>query len=385
MAMALCLLCISAVAHAGEFKEWLRQANGEHLQQEGFQLVDPKGDAFLIRKLDQVPRKLVEALVKKSYPQSEADEERKLAALEATQDAEAVSAVPLQTAAIPPQEPVGDLGSTMEKGPDGQPKFTVGRAKAINVERLTNKVRQIMQTYADKITPTIGEEHEWSPEAKRYLLWGFWQRIGWFITGKTKEFPSPLFLRSKLFLLLACGWTSRYAVTGHEQELRDWVMAQKERSIQIHDLFRASYLLNRGNLYLTMLTAENVLAGDPYRADRDKDPLQMKLAYIRNDSLPYGDNYGCWYHFFGIGLYGTIRAPVVARAVAEIETCGSVFLEAHDWQEDYANRYGAIFGRKLNRLVTKDLWKKPLTAQDRTDYMTFVPVTPKQPVTPQQK
>lgn len=68
-------------------------------------------------------------------------------------------------------------------------------------------------------------------------------------------------------------------------------------------------------------------------------------------------------------MYGVIRAPFVARAVAEIESFGSLFLEGADKQEDYINRYGAIFGRKLNRLIEQELWKQPLPKDARFDYM----------------
>ena len=176
-------------------------------------------------------------------------------------------------------------------------------------------------------------------------------------------------MRSKLFLCLACGWTSRYMLTGQEEALKAIIMAAPDRSLNIHDLFRESYVLNKGNLYLTLLTCENVLAGDPYRTDRGSDPIQVKLAYIRNDSSPAGDNYGAWYHFFGIGMYGFVRAPFVARAVAEIESFGSLFLEGPDKQEDFINRLGAIWGRKLEKMVKNKTYLSPLRSDERTDYL----------------
>ncbi|NLI77737.1 MAG: hypothetical protein GX442_15045 [Candidatus Riflebacteria bacterium] len=334
------VMTLAVGAPAGEFKDWVKKiAVAEHYQQDGLQLVDPKGDAHLIRMLDTVPMKLLNSLVKGSYPQAEIDKEREMEALEAAQKQA--------------REAAG---------------FKIGNTRPIDPDRLVNAIRQIIGRYP-KIVPTLGEEHRWCPEAKPYLWYGFWHRFGRVIFRKQKEFPSPLFLRSKLFLLLACGWTSRYAVTGQEQELTRRLMLYPDRAVQIHDLFRESYLLNRGNLYLTMLTAENVLAGNPYREDRQNDPLQKKLAYLRHDTCEFGDNYGAWYHFFGIGLYGMLRAPVAARAVAEIEALGSLFLEAPDKQETYMNRIGAIFGRKLNRMMVNGDWHKPLTAADRTDYL----------------
>ncbi len=327
---------ISSSAFASEFKDWLKMYEGVHYQQSEYNPVDPKGDAHLIRKLDQVPTKLLQALIKNSYPQAEIEKEKELEAL--------------------------------EKSPEDK-AWQIGRTVPIDVDRLVNKCREIMQHYYPEIVPVIGEEHHWSPEAQRYLAYGFWHRLGRHIFRRQKEFPSPLFLRSKLFLLLACGWTSRYAVTGQENALTERIMKYADGKMQLHHMFMESYVLNRGNIYLTLLTAENVLAGDPYRVDRENDPIQKKLAYIRHDSRQLGDNYGAWYHFFGIGMYAIVRSGLVSRSVAEIESLGSLFLEGRDKQEDYINRYGAIFGKKFRKMFKDGLWQKPLNKDERTDYM----------------
>lgn len=338
----------SLTGFASEFKTWLKSSyQAVHYQQEEFSLTDAKGDAFLIRKLDQVPKKLIDALIKGSYPQAEIQKEKELKALEESKKEEA--------------------------------GFKIGKSVPIDVDRFVNKIQQIMNHYYPNIQPVMGEEHKWSPAAKRYLIYGFWHRFGRHIFRKQKEFPSPLFFRSKLFLLLACGWTSRYAVTGTEEALKQRIMLYPEGKMQLHHMFMESYVLNRGNLYLTMLTAENVLAGDPYRVDRENDPLQKKLAYLRHDNLKMGDNYGAWYHFFGISMYALIRSGVTARAVAEIESIGSFFLEGADRQENYINRYGAIFGRKLKKMFKSKAWQEPLPKGARTDYMLPNPLSQAQP------
>ena len=322
-----------------EFKKWIKyNYEAEHYQQESFQLVDPKGDAFLIRKVDTVPMKILSSIVKSNYPQAEIEKEKEIAELEQS----------IENGTVP---------------------YQIGKTVPIDVDRLINKCRHIMRHYYPQITPTMGEEHDWSPDAKKYLFYGFWQRLGRHIFGKQKEFPCPIFLRSKLFLCLACGWTSRYLVTGQEKALTERIMKYPDRRVQIHHMFAESYKLNKGNVYLTFLTCENVLAGDPYREDRENDPLQKKLAYIRHDSKDIGDNYGAWYHFFGISLYGLLRAGAVSRSVAEIESIGSFFMEGADKQEDYINRYGAIFGKKFKKMMKKETWKIPLQPTDRTDYM----------------
>ncbi len=322
------MLLTPALLSASEFKQYLRNPDPDRYVQPGYMLVDPKGDAYLIRKIDQIPLKLMQALIKRDYRKAD-----------------------------------------IEKEEEARKEFTIGKRPPINVDRLLNKIREVIQKYP-KMPPTIGEEHKWSPEAKRYLIYGFWHRMGQFITRQQKGPPAPLFFRSKLFLLLACGYTYRYAITGKEAALEARIMTYPDRGAQLHHVFEESYLLNRGDLYLTLLTAENVLAKNPYAEDRAHSALQKKLAYLRNDSKEMGDNYGAWYHFYGIALYGLIRAQFVSRAVAEIESLGSLFLEGRDPQEDWINRLGAKFGFKLKKLIKSGDWKKPLTKEDRTDYMT---------------
>lgn len=111
--------------------------------------------------------------------------------------------------------------------------------------------------------------------------------------------------------------------------------------------------------------------------DRENDPIQKKLAYLRHDSVQMGDNYGAWYHFFGISMYALMRSGITARAVAEIESLGSLFLEGKDKQEDYINRYGAIFGKKFKKMFKSGVWQKPLSKEARTDYMLPNPMLKK--------
>ena len=226
----------------------------------------------------------------------------------------------------------------------------------------------------------MGEEHKWSPEAQKYLYYGFWDRLKDFVTGEYKEFPAPLLLRSKFFLLLACGYTNRYMVTGKEGDLEKKLMSYPDGSVQIHDVFRESYLLNKGDIYLTLLTAENSLAKNPYKKNRDEDPLQKKLSYIRNDSKPLGDKYGGWYHFFGAALYGLLRAGFTSKSVVLTEALGSIFLEGPDRQETCINVAGADFGNKLKKMIKLEDWKNPLTGTDDRNYMDlseFAPATDK--------
>ncbi len=49
------------------FIDYLRAHDGKHHQQRGYKRIDPEGDATLIRMLDSVPNKLLEALINDSY------------------------------------------------------------------------------------------------------------------------------------------------------------------------------------------------------------------------------------------------------------------------------------------------------------------------------
>ncbi len=309
-----------------DFYAWIEHHyEARHYQQDSLMLIDPKGDAFLIRKLDTIPIKLLNILFNGALPQTIEDE-------------------PIEI-------------------------FEIGGTVPIDIDRLANKCREIMLQHYPNLVPSPGEEHDWSPDAKGYLLFGFWHRLGCHVIGKQQDFPSPFVIGSKLFLCLACGWTARYCITGQEKALTKRIMAYPDGGVLPHDLFEESYILNKGNIYLTLLTCENVLAGDPHRKGRRNDPLQKKLAYIRHDSKEIGDNYGAWYHLFGIALYGMLRTNLTSRSVAEFENLGSFFYEGADKQETYINRYGALLGIKLKKIMKHETWKVPLQPTDRTDYM----------------
>lgn len=293
-------------------------------RQDSLMLTDPVGDAYMLRKLDTVPVKLLRHLFVTPLPQ-------------------------------------------LEDRPEKQPYKTAGTVPIDN-DRLLNKCAEIMRSHFPDIFPTLGEEHKWSPEASQYLSYGFWHRLGRHWAGKQKDFPASTFGTSKLLVCLACGWTSRYCVTGQEEALRERILTYPDRGIEPHNLFEESYVLNSGNLYLTFLTCENVLTAMPFRPRRSDDPIQRRLAYIRHDSRELGDNYGAWYHFFGIALYSMMRPDNVGVFVADTESFGSFFYEGPDPQEDRINHYGAIFGSRLRKMFEDASWW--LTGpQDRTDYL----------------
>ncbi len=307
-------------------------------RQDHLLLVDPEGDARLFRQLDTIPVKLYTYLFETSLPQTDSLRERK------REDRERVK----QTGDVP---------------------FRIGKTMPIDIDRLLNRFGEILRLHAPDVVPVRGEEHKWSPEARKYLAYGFWHRLRRHAEYQQENFPVPLLMRSKLLLCLACGWTARYCVTGREKALEDRILGYPDRSVRIDQFFEESYLLNEGNIYLTLLTCENVLAGQPHRSERDTDPLQKKLTYIRHDSKEMGDNYGAWYHFFGTALYGFVRTEFVSTFVADTESIGSLFYEGPDRQETFMNHYGALFGDRFRKMVKKGSWQLPPGPGYRTDYM----------------
>ena len=295
--------------------------------QKGLKYVDPEGDANLIRRIDTIPEAIVRGVFNSLFRDSHG------------------------------------AGAVMHG-------VKIGREKPIKVDALVNRIIAGIQAHSG-IIPSPGREHEWSPQAAKYNRTGFWRRLGRFLTGKQHGLPAPLLGRSKLFLCLACGFTSSYLVTGKEQQLEDALMRYGDHSVKIDDLFNESYMLNGGDLYLTLLTAENLLSEGLYTADRAQRPLQKKLMYIRNDSPQKGDNFGAWYHFFGAALYGYMRPAWMAKGVVGTESLGSLVLEGRDRQENFINVTGAECGHKLRRMMEEEGWKNTIAPFADTDYMNL--------------
>ena len=298
-------------------------------QQDSLMQVDPKGDAYLIRQIDTLPPKLLTYIFKGTLPQAVTERE---------------------------QKKNGEV-------------FKIGNTLPVDIDRLLECCADIMRQHFPDIVPILGKEHTWSPEAAEYLRTGFWHRLKQHADGKQKDFPAPILGRSKLFICLACGWTSRFCATGTEEQLKQIILSRPDRSVTPHQLFEDSYVLNGGNVYLTFLTCENVLAGIPQRWERNSDPIQAKLAYIRHDSKELGDNYGAWYHFFGAALYGMMRSGVKSLFAVDTESFGSFFIEGPDRQEDLINHYGALFGQNFRKMLDDAAWILMPAPASRTDYL----------------
>ena len=118
---------------------------------------------------------------------------------------------------------------------------------------------------------------------------------------------------SKIIMALATASSSRFLYVGHEEELIEWIKTRPDNSVTIETLFHKSYILNGGNVYLTLLTIENVLSDATFEADRENTVVNRKLADLYAGSP---NKFGDWYHMFGTMLAGYVGEP--ARLIAKL-------------------------------------------------------------------
>ena len=231
--------------------------------------------------------------------------------------------------------------------------YKIGRDVPIEIEPLMQSLNAVMAEFPE-FKPHIGEEHRWSKPSKDYQGFGYWNRVGLALLGD-RPFPMPTVKGSKLLWSLGIGVSNIVLPTGHEAGLKDWMLEQKPGSIELHDLFREAYRLNKGDLYGTLLCAENVLAEGLYDPKRGEREVPQRLSYLRSDSGPQGDNFASWYHLIGSAVFSLMNTPQLARLAMKIENVGSVILEGKDHQEDHINMLGVDLGVGLRNAAQNGL------------------------------
>ncbi|OIO02973.1 MAG: hypothetical protein AUJ51_05190 [Elusimicrobia bacterium CG1_02_56_21] len=222
-----------------------------------------------------------------------------------------------------------------------------GRLNPFRKKEMLNMLKQIItEEMQNGLQPRFGEPHEWSPEFMRYC--------------REKGELLPLTF-SKLLTALASGVTSRHFKTGTEAGLIEYILSRGEGSVTMDQVFRRSYQLSNGDVYLAILTIENILSDNWRHPRRDKLAVTRKLANISNFYQGKGDKYGAWYHFHGIMLYGYVRGGFRAALIGGIETAGSHVLsgpnDQNEQQEDYVNSTGGKIGAKLARVIRNSLYR----------------------------
>jgi hypothetical protein len=164
----------------------------------------------------------------------------------------------------------------------------------------------------------------------------------------TKRYRSAhrLPMTSRLLVTLAFGRSSYLLRTGDEEALLGWLLAQPDHSVGVAAMFDAGYRLARGDVSRALLTIENVLSRhhlDPRRAQLEH---MQRLRPIINSWDDRGDNFGAWYHLFGMMLYTYEHGPAKGWYVATVESMGSAYAAPGEGerQEIFVNQAGVLMG-----------------------------------------
>lgn len=327
----LLLLVLSLQVFAQEDEKFL----GFIYQQQAPQVDDPKGDLLLLETANQIP-KFVKASLKGKTDELLKDREERVKRLQEK---------------YPEYRPVEEKNNVIIQdyvthNPDQVAIELEGHQAPFKVKNMANMMKEvIVEEYQQKgLVPQEGTIHKWSESSRKELK---------------KKFP--LFARMpKLLVALSRGSTSSYMVTGTENSLSEYILSRPMNSINIEEMFRASYRINKGDVYQTLLTIENVLSRYWLTPDRDKRAITTRLKDITNYNYKT-DKFGSWYHLFGIMLYGYAHGSLGAKIVGNLESLGSHVMnkfKVDEKQEDIINNRGGAVGARLRRFVKNEEYKE---------------------------
>ncbi len=294
-------------------------------EQSNYLLDDPAGDDALVIRASKVPKNIFSFLKKKSSGQNphELDDW------------------------APDESELKDTSNLPFKNltDSSRPTFQ-GRDNPIKVQGLARAFGQIIkEEYLDhQLQPRLGQIHRWSAD-----------------TSQKRITSSYIMGFDKVFIALSLGFTNRFMKTDREPELKAWILAQPYSSITLPTFFRQSYVLNEGDVYLTLLTIENVLASNWRFPGRENMPLTKRLKPIASGYNYDSDRYGTWYHLFGMMLFGYIKSGTTANMVGRVEALGSNVMSGFNvdkTQKQWMNKQGGFVGQNLKRMVLSGSWKK---------------------------
>lgn len=282
--------------------------------QKSYRVIDPEGDAALIERAAKVPMNALKALFQNDDFGSITD--------------------PWQPEPWEMVEPLaGKNAEPVVKGPG--PSIQ-GRDKPIKPEEFTEMMKQVLREEAPRGNKaTVGIFHRWAPET-------------------VQNAKSPVLVFSKLFVVLSMGFSSRFMTTGHETDLWKWIVAQDYNSITFPEMFRASLRIHRGDVYLALLTIENLLSANWRYGGRENMPVTKRLRPITSGYNYSEDKYGTWYHFYGMILYGYVTGSGFKSSfVGRSEALGSNMLSpgVDKTQKQWFNKMGGFIGADLREAV----------------------------------
>jgi hypothetical protein len=210
------------------------------------------------------------------------------------------------------------------------------RKTPINANALSLDLIQVIEEEEKKgIALKKGESHLWSKKFKE--------------DKKLLSVQTIRSIPSKMLTTLSEGKSGDLMVTEKEKELSQFILSQKTSSITPAELFRKSYQLNEGNLYLSLLTIENVLAKEWLHPKRDEFKQTQNLQPFSKVFGSHGDVFGHWYHMFGMMFYGYEKGAMSAGVVGKAESLGSLVISKFK-DERQENRINMSAGRVGNNL-----------------------------------
>jgi hypothetical protein len=170
----------------------------------------------------------------------------------------------------------------------------------------------------------------------------------------------PFLSVPKLIPALARGDTSRFFPTGLEASLKEWIEEQPDESITPASLFGEMLRLSQGDVYLSLLTIENVLSENWICKNRQASSWLDKVVHLGHYWLghqtPQTDQFGAWYHFFGLVLvgyaYGGSTGFLAGSIEADVDFIGKIFHHKDspvDPQETFIGKHSGYVGGALRR------------------------------------
>ena len=170
------------------------------------------------------------------------------------------------------------------------------------------------------------------------------------IIGQEHSWAERSFVLSKIILALATATSARFMYVGQEVSLIEWIKENEYNSVTMEDLFRKSYQLNNGNVYLTLLTIENVLSDATFEKDREFTIVNQKLTDLYFHSP---NKFGDWYHLFGTMLAGYVGEP--AETIADLYGIYRRISRGGNAEKSTlaADHVGAKIGGELRTFVTQ--------------------------------
>jgi hypothetical protein len=274
-------------------------------------LVDPEGDEAILQRVQTIPKNIFHAVVHGETPDDIHPEEWQL------------------------REPLKQSAPLLVD--PAQPSIQ-GRLNPIRVEGLIKAFTEIIsEEYRNGIQPSLGQVHQWAPET----------------LDKFRGKPgTDVLLISKLLAVMALGESQIYTPTGQGRALFDWILTQPFNSITLPELFRATYKLNDGDVYSSLLTIQNLMAANWKYPARENLPTTQRLKPITLGFNYAEDRFGTWYHFFGMILYGYVYGPQQAHFVGWTESVGSRILSNYNHsQKRWFNVIGGDVGWGLRQAI----------------------------------